>query len=91
MLNQYTHFKTIFVFDIMFICQKTWRRKMAVCQICGKKTAFGNSVAHSATTTKRKWKPNLQRVRAVLPDGSVKRIYVCAKCLKAGKVIKAVK
>ena len=62
---------------------------MAVCQICGKKTAFGNSVAHSATTTKRKWKPNLQRVRVVLPDGSVKRIYVCSKCIKAGKVIKA--
>jgi len=63
---------------------------MAVCQICGKKTAHGNSVAHSATTTKRIWKPNLQKVKAKLPDGSVKRIYVCAKCIKAGKVIKAI-
>ena len=64
---------------------------MAVCAVCGKKTAFGNRVAHSATTTKRTWKPNLQRVRAVMEDGSVKRIYVCAKCLKAGKVKRAVK
>ncbi|WP_029521534.1 MULTISPECIES: 50S ribosomal protein L28 [unclassified Persephonella] len=64
---------------------------MAVCQICGKKTAHGNRVAHSATTSKRVWRPNLQRVRAVMPDGSTKRIYVCAKCLKAGKVKKAVR
>ncbi len=64
---------------------------MAKCQICGKHTAHGNTVAHSATTTKRVWKPNLQKVRAVLSDGTVKRIYVCAKCLKAGKVKKAVR
>jgi large subunit ribosomal protein L28 len=64
--------------------------KMAVCQICGKKTVFGNTVAHSATTERRTWKPNLRRVRVVLEDGSTKRIYVCAKCLKAGKVKKAV-
>ena len=64
---------------------------MAVCQICGKKTAHGNSVAHSATKTKRTWRPNLQKVKAVLPDGTVKRIYVCAKCIKAGKVRKAVR
>lgn len=63
---------------------------MAVCQICGKKTAFGNRVAHSATTTKRTWRPNLQKVKAKLADGSVKKIYVCTKCLKAGKVVKAV-
>jgi large subunit ribosomal protein L28 len=63
---------------------------MAVCQICGKKTVFGNTVAHSATAERRTWKPNLRRVRVVLEDGSTKRIYVCAKCLKAGKVKKAV-
>ncbi len=63
---------------------------MAICQICGKKTAHGNRVAHSATKTKRTWKPNLQRVRVRLSDGTVKRIYVCTKCMKAGKVIKAI-
>ena len=64
---------------------------MAVCYICGKKTAHGNRVAHSATTTKRVWKPNLQKVKVVLPNGSTKKVYVCTKCLKAGKVRKAVK
>jgi large subunit ribosomal protein L28 len=38
--------------------------------------------------TKRTWKPNLQRVRALV-NGSPKRIYVCTSCLKAGKVRKA--
>ncbi|EDP73398.1 50S ribosomal protein L28, partial [Hydrogenivirga sp. 128-5-R1-1] len=61
-----------------------------VCQICGKKTTFGNRVAHSATTTKRTWRPNLQKVKARLSDGTVKKIYVCTKCLKAGKVVKAI-
>jgi large subunit ribosomal protein L28 len=38
--------------------------------------------------TKRTWKPNLQRVRAIV-DGKPKRIHVCTSCLKAGKVRKA--
>lgn len=63
---------------------------MAVCQICGKKTVFGNTVAHSATTERRTWKPNLRKVRVILDDGSTKRVYVCSKCLKAGKVKKAI-
>ncbi|MCX7738433.1 MAG: 50S ribosomal protein L28 [Hydrogenothermaceae bacterium] len=63
---------------------------MAVCSVCGKKTVFGNTVAHSATTERRTWKPNLRKVKALLPDGTSKRVYVCSKCLKAGKVKKAV-
>jgi large subunit ribosomal protein L28 len=39
--------------------------------------------------TKRRWDPNLQRVRLVL-NGKATRDYVCTKCLKAGKVVKAV-
>jgi large subunit ribosomal protein L28 len=39
--------------------------------------------------TKRRFDPNLQRVR-VLVDGVPKRAYVCTRCLKGGKVIKAV-
>lgn len=38
--------------------------------------------------TKRRFNPNLQRVR-ILVDGVVRRSYVCARCLKAGKVQKA--
>ena len=38
--------------------------------------------------TKRRFNPNLQRVRVLL-DGVARRAYVCTKCLKAGKVTKA--
>ena len=34
-----------------------------VCAICGKKPGFGNSRSHSMVATKRRFNPNLQRVR----------------------------
>jgi large subunit ribosomal protein L28 len=55
-----------------------------VCAICGKKPGFGNSRSHSMVATKRRFNPNLQRVRVLL-DGHPKRAYVCTRCLKAGK------
>jgi large subunit ribosomal protein L28 len=58
-----------------------------VCEICGKKPGFGNNVSHANNTTKRRFMPNLQRVRALV-DGKPKRIMVCTSCLKAGKVTK---
>ena len=61
-----------------------------VCEICGKKTMFGNNVSHAHNITKRRFVPNLQRVRALV-DGSPKRILVCTSCIKAGKVIKNIK
>jgi large subunit ribosomal protein L28 len=60
-----------------------------VCAICGKKPSFGNHRSHSMVATKRRWEPNLQRVRLIL-NGKATRDYVCTRCLKAGKVIKAV-
>ena len=60
-----------------------------VCAICGKKPGFGHSRSHSMVATKRRFEPNLQRVR-VLIGGSPTRAYVCTRCLKAGKVEKAV-
>ena len=39
--------------------------------------------------TKRRFNPNLQRVR-LLVDGKPTRDYVCTRCLKAGKVQKAI-
>jgi large subunit ribosomal protein L28 len=60
-----------------------------VCAICGKKPGFGNSRSHSMVATKRRFEPNLQRIR-VLIGGSPTRAYVCTRCLKAGKVEKAV-
>ena len=60
----------------------------SVCEICNKKPSFGMSVSHSHRRTRRRWNPNIQRVRAVI-NGSTKRIDVCTGCLKAGKVTKA--
>lgn len=58
------------------------------CVICGKGPQFGHRVSHANNRTKRRFNPNLQRIRAIV-DGTVRRIRVCAQCLKAGKVAKA--
>ena len=59
-----------------------------ICTVCGKKPSFGNNRSHSMVATKRRFDPNLQRVR-ILVGGTAKRVYVCTRCLKAGKVQKA--
>ena len=59
-----------------------------VCHVCRKGPAFGHSRSHSMVATKRRFNPNLQKVRIM--DGSApRRVYVCTRCLKAGKVTKA--
>jgi large subunit ribosomal protein L28 len=60
------------------------------CEICGKAKLFGNNVSHANNATKRVWRPNLQRVRALV-ENKPKNIMVCTGCLKAGKVLKAVR
>jgi large subunit ribosomal protein L28 len=45
-------------------------------------------VSHSHRRTKRRWNPNIQRVRALV-NGSAQRVNVCTGCLKSGKVTKA--
>jgi large subunit ribosomal protein L28 len=60
-----------------------------VCAICGKQPSFGNNRSHSMVATKRRFEPNLQRVRILLA-GRPKRAYVCTRCLKGGKVQKAI-
>jgi len=59
-----------------------------VCDVCGKGPVTGNNISHANNKTRRRWLPNLQRVRAIV-NGSVKRIRVCTSCLKSGKVKKA--
>lgn len=60
-----------------------------VCRICGKGTRFGNTITHRSNRVPRKWIPNLQRVRVVI-DGSKVTTWVCTKCLKSGRVVKAI-
>ena len=59
-----------------------------VCISCGKGPAFGQSRSHSMVATKRRFNPNLQKVRIDV-GGTARREYVCTRCLKAGKVTKA--
>jgi large subunit ribosomal protein L28 len=61
----------------------------SVCDVCGRKPGFGMKVSHSHRRSNRRWNPNIQRVRALV-DGSPRRLNVCAKCLKAGKIQRAV-
>lgn len=61
---------------------------MKSCEVCGKGPQFGNRVSHANNRTKRRFEPNLQSVRAVV-KGAAKRMRVCTRCLKAGKVLKA--
>jgi len=57
------------------------------CEICGKGTMTGNKVSHSNRRTRTESKPNVQKVKAVV-DGTPKRVRVCARCLRSGKVEK---
>ena len=59
-----------------------------VCEICGKGPMTGNNVSHANNKTKRRWLPNLQRVRAIV-DGKPKRIRVCTSCIRSNRVVKA--
>ncbi len=57
------------------------------CDLCGKKSGVGNNVSHSHLKTKRRWQPNLQKIRAMI-SGAPKRVLVCTSCIKAGKICK---
>jgi large subunit ribosomal protein L28 len=57
------------------------------CEICGKARSVGNNVSHANNKTKRTWQPNLQPARAKV-DGTVRRILVCTRCLRSGRVEK---
>ncbi|MDR2460279.1 MAG: 50S ribosomal protein L28 [Deltaproteobacteria bacterium] len=61
-----------------------------VCEICGKTPQNGNNVSHANNKTKKLWQPNLQSVRHQAPNGTVKRIRACTKCIKQGLVKKPV-
>ena len=53
---------------------------MAKCEFCDKGVVFGSN---------RPWKPNVKRVKAIV-NGTPKHVYVCTRCLRSGKVTRAV-
>jgi large subunit ribosomal protein L28 len=75
-----------------------------VCEVCGKGTMMGNSVETRGKAkylggvgtkitgiSRRKFKPNLQRVKVALKDGGAKTIRVCTQCLRSGGVKRVVR
>jgi len=62
-----------------------------MCDVCKKKTIFGNNVSHAHNVTKRAWLPNLQRVRVKREGGGTERVRICTRCLRSGKIQKAVR
>lgn len=59
------------------------------CDVCGKASLSGNKVSHSNIKSKRKWAPNIKKIKAVV-NNSTKRINVCTRCLRTGKVKRAI-
>jgi large subunit ribosomal protein L28 len=58
------------------------------CELCGKGRLVGNRVSHSNRKTKRVQRPNTQVLRAVV-DGRIRRLRVCTRCIRSGRVSKA--
>jgi large subunit ribosomal protein L28 len=61
------------------------------CEICGKSPVAGHRISHAHNVTNRQFKPNLRKVRAVEGNGATRRKRVCTRCLRSGKVTKAVR
>ena len=61
---------------------------MARCEICNKGPIYGNRVSHAHNLTRRRWEPNLQRVR-VLEGKTHKSMRVCTSCIRSGRITKA--
>ena len=74
-----------------------------VCEICKKRTKSGGSIARRGLPKKkggvglrttghtlRTFRPNIQRVRALV-NGEVKRVHACTRCIKSGRVVKPVR
>ncbi len=62
---------------------------MAKCDICGKGVSFGIKMSHSHRRSNRTWKPNVRKVKAVV-NGAAKSVNVCTRCMRSGKVTRAV-
>lgn len=58
------------------------------CAICGKKPTTGHQISHAHNVSKRRWIPNLQKIRVEV-SGRSQRAYVCTRCIKSGTVKKA--
>ena len=74
------------------------------CDVCGKTAQMGNAIETRGKAkylggvgtkitgiTRRKFRPNLQRVRVTTQNGTSTTMRVCAQCLRSGAVRKTVR
>ena len=75
------------------VCEYSGRRPHVGCKIVrrGKAKKEGGIGQNVTGISKRRWKPNLQRIRIIDENGTVRRIKVCVRYIKAGKFKKAPK
>lgn len=59
------------------------------CEVCGKGKVSGHLVSFSNRKSNRTWSPNIRRIRAIV-KGAPKRIDVCTRCIRSGKVERAI-
>lgn len=57
------------------------------CEICGKGPMVGNKISHAHNVSKRRWYPNIQRVKTVV-KGQPQRMFVCTQCIRSGALEK---
>ncbi|MDY0306402.1 50S ribosomal protein L28 [Desulfovibrio aminophilus] len=62
-----------------------------ICDICGKIPQSGNNVSHANNKSKRRFLPNLQKVRHQAPNGQVMTVSACTRCIRSGAVVKPAK
>ncbi len=60
------------------------------CEVCGKGPSTGCNVNHSNRHTKRRWNANIQTIRVKEENGTVLRKKVCTRCIRSGKVVRAI-
>ncbi len=60
----------------------------AKCEVCGKGPVTGNNVSHAHNKTRRRWNPNLQKVKVTM-NGRTKTVRACTRCIRSGAVTKA--
>ena len=70
------------------LCAQGHRAMARRCEICGRGPVVGRTVSHAHNVRPRRFEPNLQTVRAII-NGASKRIRVCTRCLRSGKIVKA--
>ncbi len=74
---------------------------LKLCAICGKGSQTGKVVTRKGQakakggtgkkivrSSKRKFSPNLQKMR-ILIDNQSKQVYVCTRCIKKGRIRRA--